>query len=199
MISLALTPWSRCLALRAFCATTRPRTRWTSAGSPWEEDERTVTDLLIDQIESADVIVTHHPFDAEKLWTLLGDEESWRGVLRSKGFFWLAADHRVAYEWAQAGGVCTTNPAGFWWAVVDREDWDQPDGERPDQQPGCHPRFGDRSQQLVFIGQKMDEAAMRSRLDACLLDEMLADRPSDEWSRLPNPFPEFHPDSADSP
>ena len=26
-------------------------------------------------------------------------------MLRSKGFFWVAADHRIAYEWAQAGGV----------------------------------------------------------------------------------------------
>ena len=140
---------------------------------------------------------THRPFDAEKLWAYISDEESWRGVLRSKGFFWLAADHRLAYEWAQAGGVCTTNPAGFWWAAVDREDWDMPDGERPDQQPGWHERFGDRAQQLVFIGQKMDEASMRARLDACLLDPDLVDRPLDEWSELPNPFPEFSPEAAD--
>ncbi|MEO1088191.1 MAG: GTP-binding protein, partial [Acidobacteriota bacterium] len=139
---------------------------------------------------------THRPFDAEKLWALLGEEELWKGVLRSKGFFWLAADHRVAYEWAQAGGVFTANPAGFWWAAVDREKWDQPDGERPDQQPGWDPRFGDRSQQLVFIGQGVDEATMRARLDACLLDKSLVDRPSEEWSQLPNPLPKYRPEST---
>ena len=45
------------------------------------------------------------PFDAEKLWTFLHDDGNGSGVLRSKGFFWVAADHRVAYEQAQAGGV----------------------------------------------------------------------------------------------
>ncbi len=134
---------------------------------------------------------TPHPFDAEKLWALLHDSESWRGVLRSKGFFWIAADHRVAYEWAQAGGISNVNAAGRWWASVPREHWGQAEGDRPDQQPGWHARFGDRAQQLVFIGQKMDEAAMRARLDACLLDEHLAAANSTAWSKLHNPFPEL--------
>lgn len=132
---------------------------------------------------------TSHPFDAEKLWAYLHDSENWRGVLRSKGFFWVAADHRVAYEWAQAGGISHVNPSGMWWAAVPREHWDHPEGQRPDQQPGWHARFGDRSQQLVFIGQKMDEAAMRARLDACLLDESLASADNEAWAELPNPFP----------
>lgn len=129
------------------------------------------------------------PFDAVKLWGFLHDEENWQGVLRSKGFFWVAADHRVAYEWAQAGGVSNVNPAGFWWAAVPREDWGHPDGERPDQRPSWHPRYGDRVQQLVFIGQRMDEKALRAGLDACLLDERLAAADSEAWAELPNPFP----------
>ena len=240
-----------------------------------EEDERTVTDLLIDQIEFADVIVlnkldlvseeqalevkailealnpgakillatrgqvplesvmdtglfdydkaaasagwirelqlegehtpeteeygissftyrTAQPFDAEKLWAFLHDEATWRGVLRSKGIFWVAADHRLAYEWAQAGGISSVNPMGMWWAAVPRARWGTPEGQGPDQDPNWHPRFGDRSQQLVFIGQKMDEAAMRSRLDSCLLDERLAAADSQAWSALPNPFPDLH-------
>jgi G3E family GTPase len=134
---------------------------------------------------------TPQPFDAEKLWALLNDDESWRGVLRSKGFFWVAADHRVAYEWAQAGGVSSVNPAGMWWAAVPREHWGHPEGLRPDQQPDWHPRFGDRAQQLVFIGQQIDETSLRARLDACLLDEQLAAGDSKDWSELPNPFPEL--------
>ena len=131
------------------------------------------------------------PFDAEKLWAFLNDGENWRGVLRSKGFFWVAADHRIAYEWAQAGGVNNVNATGMWWAALPREHWDHPEGERPDQQPGWHPRYGDRHQALVFIGQQMDEAALRARLDACLLDDALASRDSRDWAGLPNPFPEL--------
>ncbi len=131
------------------------------------------------------------PFDAEKLWAFLNDEVNWRGVLRSKGFFWVAADHRIAYEWAQAGGINNVNAAGMWWAALPREHWDQPDGERPDQQPEWHPRYGDRHQALVFIGQHMDETALRARIDACLLDEALALRDSKDWVELPNPFPDL--------
>ena len=237
-----------------------------------EEDERTVTDLLIDQVEFADVIVLNKldlvsddhasrveailralnpgaiihrttrgqvplegvldtglfdyekaensagwirelqgehtpeteeygissftyrsatPFDAEKFWDFLNDEDNWHGVLRSKGFFWVAADHRIAYEWEQAGGVSNVSSAGMWWAAMPREHWDHPEDERPDQQPDWHPRYGDRHQALVFIGQQMDEAKVRARLDACLLDEGLASRNSEAWMELPNPFPDL--------
>ena len=62
------------------------------------------------------------PFDADKLWAFLNDEASWRGVLRSNNFLILGflrhsgrrADHRIAYEWAQAGGVNNLDAAGNW-------------------------------------------------------------------------------------
>ena len=118
-------------------------------------------------------------------------------MLRSKGFFWVAADHRVAYEWAQAGGVSSVDPAGLWWAAVPPELWDFPNGERPDQQRDWDERFGDRSQQIVFIGQDMPEAELRARLDACLLDDQRLAADSRTWDDLPNPFPEFQEPEGD--
>ncbi|MEX1369228.1 MAG: GTP-binding protein, partial [Nannocystaceae bacterium] len=129
------------------------------------------------------------PFDAERLWALFHDDDIWRGVLRSKGFFWVAADHRVAYEWGQAGRVSSVEPMGMWWAAVPRERWPFPEDQRPDRGPDWHPRFGDRVQQLVFIGQCMDEAEIRARLDACLLDDSFAAEDSEVWAARPNPFP----------
>jgi len=141
---------------------------------------------------------TAKPFDAEKLWTFFDDDDNWRGILRSKGFFWVAADHRVAYEWGQAGGVSDVKATGMWWAAMPREYWGHPEGQRPDQQPSWDARFGDRVQMLVFIGQEMDEALMRSRLDACLLDDDLASVDSKAWSSLRNPFPELEVDEEES-
>ena len=84
------------------------------------------------------------------------------------------------------------------WAAVPRERWAHPEDQRPDQQPGWHPRFGDRAQELVFIGQQMDEAATRARLDACLLDERLASADSKSWATFSNPFPELQLTSEDA-
>lgn len=138
---------------------------------------------------SSFVYRTNHPFDAEKLWAFFHTDDNFAGVLRSKGFFWIAADHRVAYEWAQAGGVSNVNPCGMWMAAVPRKYWEDLEDPRPDLKPEWHARFGDRMQQLVFIGQKMDTSAMRERLDACLLDDRLVSASSENWSKLPNPFP----------
>ncbi|MEM8714018.1 MAG: GTP-binding protein, partial [Planctomycetota bacterium] len=128
------------------------------------------------------------PFDAERFWALVNDEDFWAPVLRAKGFFWVGADDRIAYQLAQAGGVNGVTTAGFWWAAVPRDHWGQPDGERPDQMPTWDDRFGDRAQTLVFIGQHLDEAAIRARLESCFVEEAVLDAP-DGWSGGPNPFP----------
>jgi G3E family GTPase len=140
---------------------------------------------------SSFVYRTPRPFDAHKLWEFFHTPANWTGVLRSKGFFWVAGDHRIAYEWAQAGGISDVRASGMWWAAVPREHWGHPDGQRPDQRPDWHPRFGDRAQQLVFIGQELDQTEMRRRLDSCLLDEALANAGSQVWEALGNPFPEL--------
>ena len=49
--------------------------------------------------------------------------------------------------------------------------------------------LANRKQQLVFIGQNLDEAWMRARLDACLLDSEIADQDSRAWVGMTNPFP----------
>ncbi len=137
-----------------------------------------------------------NPFDADKLWDFFHTEENWKGVVRSKGYFWVAADPSVAYTWSQAGGVSNVEAEGNWWAAIPPEHWPHEEGDRPDQREGWHPRYGDRTQQLVFIGQNMDEAWIRSRLDECLLDEITRDQNSKSWVHLKNPFPELKLDNA---
>ncbi len=90
---------------------------------------------------------------------------SWDGILRAKGFFWLATKAELAGEWSQAGRMLTVGAAGPW------EYWGEP------------------RQELVFIGSDLDEEAVRAKLDACLLtdDEFAAGRSA--WRSLPDPFP----------
>ena len=132
---------------------------------------------------------TSSPFDGKKIDAFFEDKSNWNGVLRSKGFFWVAADHRIAYEWAQAGGVNAVRPIGFWWSAMPQDNWQMPEEQRPDNQPDWHESFGDRKQLLVFIGQEMDEKKIRAGLDACLLEESVANSGIDSWPVFENPFP----------
>ncbi len=128
------------------------------------------------------------PFDSQKLWDWFHRKASWKGVLRAKGFFWFGARPQLAWELAQAGGSTQITPSGFWWAAVDRDRWPQPDGERPDQVEDWHPIYGDRLQELVFIGLSLDADALRASLDACLVPEPEA-RCLEALRAQPDPFP----------
>ena len=138
------------------------------------------------------------PFDGRKFADTIADRENFAGVLRAKGFFWVAADHRVAYEFAQAGGVLSVSPVGIWWAASNQEALDIPEESRPDNQPDWHEHYGDRKQMLVFIGQDMDETAIRGMLDNCLLSSPLAEAGCTEWEGRENPFPSLVVPAGDS-
>ena len=128
------------------------------------------------------------PFHPARLMEHIRHGE-WGGVIRSKGFFWLASRPRWVYVWSQAGGACSFEVTGQWWAAV------SPD-ERPDD--ADHLRliggiweepYGDRRQEIVLIGQAMDRHAITAALDACLLtDAELAAGP-DGWHDMDDPFP----------
>jgi G3E family GTPase len=126
------------------------------------------------------------PFDAARLWAFFGRLNRWSGLVRSKGIFWVGASDETVYEWAQAGGMSSVRALGRWWCAVPRERWPHPAGQRPDELPTWDVDYGDRSQQLVFIGFGLDAEALRAELDACLLDAQV---PREAWSAQPNPFP----------
>ncbi len=127
------------------------------------------------------------PFHPERFRAFMDTE--WTGVLRSKGFFWLATRMSEAGSWSQAGPACRTSRAGFWWAAMPPEAW--PDD--PDAIARIHGKselpFGDRRQELVVIGIGMDEAALRHSFDACLLGDREMAAGPDAWATLPDPFP----------
>jgi G3E family GTPase len=128
------------------------------------------------------------PFDAEKLHRLVEDSDFWEGIIRSKGFFWMAADNASAYQWAQAGGSFDASQHGWWLAALPRDQWPESDGLPHDEQPDWHERYGDRNQQLVFIGQHLDAERITSALNGCLLTSDIERLGSDHWRELPNPF-----------
>ena len=118
-------------------------------------------------------------------------------MIRSKGFFWLATRPAIAGEWSTAGGVIGVGPAGAWWAAVPPEEWPTEPEAVADIAARLHAGpWGDRRQEIVFIGTELDEDALTARLDACLLtDAELAAGPED-WAGLPDPWPTWYDDLA---
>jgi len=111
------------------------------------------------------------PFHPARFWAYVS--EGWPAeVIRSKGLFWLASRPADALNWGQAGGSLRAESAGSWWAAI----------ERPELHPAFREnrelilsrwdkRFQDRINELVFIGQNLDEARIRQELQACLCTE----------------------------
>jgi G3E family GTPase len=141
------------------------------------------------------------PFHPQRLWSLLHEE--WKGVLRGKGFFWLATRNEIGGSLSQAGGACRPAPAGTWWAAQDRSEWptDDPELEAeivaewygdPDDNS-----IGDRRQELVLIGLNLDPAVWQDRFDACLLTDDEWARGPDAWRSFADPFPAWEVEDHD--
>ncbi|WP_083452248.1 zinc metallochaperone GTPase ZigA [Candidatus Burkholderia verschuerenii] len=129
------------------------------------------------------------PFHPQRFHAWVQSE--WPGVVRSKGFFWLASDPTLAGSWSQAGAVARHGPAGYWWAAVPPERWPQdPDARALIEQKWVE-GVGDARQELVLIGIDMDEAALRARFDACLLSNTEMAQGPTTWVRWENPFPDW--------
>ncbi len=111
------------------------------------------------------------------------------GVIRAKGFFWLATRMPWAGSWQLAGSIGRHAAAGFWFAAVDPSRWPADPGWRAQVQGLWQEPFGDRRQEIVLIGIGMEEARIRAAFDACLLTEAEMAGGPRAWAALPDPFP----------
>ncbi len=138
---------------------------------------------------SSFVYRTKKPFDPVRFWNYVQHKFP-STIIRSKGLFWLASRPEQALVWSQAGGSLKADSAGVWWSSM-------PYGKRIQYrafvenqkhiEAGWDKTFADRKNEIVFIGQDMDENKIRAELNACLLtDPELATRQwkqgyNDEW------------------
>ncbi|GMG85489.1 GTP-binding protein [Paralimibaculum aggregatum] len=126
------------------------------------------------------------PFLPEEIMAVLNGEMP--GVIRAKGHFWLATRPDWVAEFSLAGALSSIKPLGTWWAAVPKQHWPDHEGARAYMQQHWQEPWGDRRQEIVFIGVGIDWPSLKSRLDAALLPEVVADRLED-LPELPDPFP----------
>lgn len=130
------------------------------------------------------------PFHPERFWDYLC--QHWNSnIIRSKGLFWLASRPKEALNWSQAGGSLRAEKAGVWWSSM-------PYGERiryagfVDQQKEIESKwdkqFGDRHNELVIIGQNIDQDLIIKEMENCLCTESEI-RDMEAGLRFKDPFP----------
>lgn len=127
------------------------------------------------------------PFHPRRLWKVLSQTP---GLVRAKGFFWKATAFDEAWQLQLTGPWIDVGRVGKWWAAEPKDEWGVDDAERAEIEKEFEGEFGDRRQELVFIG-TLTEAqaqALRSALDGCLLtDEEMAKGPA-AWKKWADPF-----------
>ncbi|QYK42440.1 MAG: GTP-binding protein [Paracoccaceae bacterium] len=116
------------------------------------------------------------------------------GVIRAKGHFWIASRPNWVAEFSLAGAVSSVVPLGGWWASVPRDRWPTHPSALAEVAAKWQEPWGDRRQEIVFIGSGMDEAAIRQALDAALIPA--PDYTPGAWAGLPDPFPAWRRQAA---
>ena len=81
------------------------------------------------------------------------------------------------------------NPAGLWWAAAPKDEWPLDEDAIAEIEAKLNGPYGDRHQELVFIGHEMNQQRVTDTLDQCLLtDDELAQGP-EAWAVFDDPFP----------
>lgn len=116
---------------------------------------------------------TNQPFHSKTLKNTKTGNSAIKTVLRSKGFMWLANSHTTAYYWSHAGQHFEIRDEGEWWGAVPDSDWPNNKAQRDVVLADFDltTNYGDRRQEIVFIGARMDEAAICDQLDGALLSD----------------------------
>ena len=129
------------------------------------------------------------PFLPEKFYNFLHSTEKYGKLIRSKGFFWLGSRLEYAGQWSQAGGIARYGFAGMFWRSVPKQDWPTDEQTLASIKANWVEPFGDMRQELVFIGQGLDESAIKKALDECLVSEDDMLKGEEFWTNLDDPFP----------
>lgn len=139
---------------------------------------------------SSFVFRSKKPFHPER-WMIYLNQQYPNNIIRAKGLFWLASRPDKAINFSQAGGSLRVEAAGVWWcsmpyseriAYADYHAFQQEIESKWDKE------WGDRQNEIVFIGQNMNKELYLQELEACLIrDKEMLDWQHKHWA---DPFPD---------
>lgn len=135
---------------------------------------------------SSFVYRARRPFHPGRFWKTINQD--WPGVIRSKGFFWLASRNDVVGLWSQAGNASRAEPAGLWYAAIPRDEWPEDEETRQVVEQVWLNGIGDRRQEIVIIGVKYDRGKIEQMLDRALLTDKEMTSGLQGWAKFKDPF-----------
>lgn len=102
---------------------------------------------------------------------------------------WLANSHSTAFYWSHAGQHFEIRDEGEWWAAVPDSDWPNNPAQREVVLADFdkNGEYGDRRQEIVFIGAQMEEDAISAQLDAALLTDEEMVQYKKQYEHMPDP------------
>ncbi|MBZ4192571.1 GTP-binding protein [Niabella sp. 3A5MI-3] len=113
------------------------------------------------------------PFHPQRFWEYLRTDYP-SNIIRAKGLFWLASRPQDALNFSQAGGSSRLERAGIWWCSMpfaERMHFPSFRYHQKAIEGRWHPQWGDRMNELVFIGQELDADKISAALRACQLQD----------------------------
>ena len=140
---------------------------------------------------SSFVYKARRPFYPKKFHDFLHSKDLSGKLIRSKGYFWLATRPQFAGTWNQSGGMAHHGFAGMFWKAIPENRWPQDKESLAYIKEKWVEPFGDMRQELVFIGQGLDQKHITQLLDNCLLSDADLSLGKDHWAKLPDPFPDW--------
>ena len=93
-----------------------------------------------------------------------------KGVIRTKGMCYFTDEFDICYLFEQAGKQMSLKNAGQWYATMPENQLANMLRSDPTLAADWDETYGDRMQKLVFIGQNLDKAYIKSELDKCLTE-----------------------------
>lgn len=106
------------------------------------------------------------PFDRKKFMDFVDDYPA--ELIRTKGYMWFDDERSVIQLFEQAGRNATIMPSGEWMAAIPKKELDALVRDFPDLKDEWDPKYGDRINQLVFIGKGYKKSDIIGRLESCL-------------------------------
>jgi G3E family GTPase len=126
------------------------------------------------------------PFHPERFMTWM---EEWPvDIVRAKGFFWLPTRNDMTGLLSQAGPSIIIQGAGEWVAAYPENERKEILAEEVELAEKWDPVYGDRMNEIVFIGLGMNRKEIEESLDSCLLTEK---EMAGDWTKFKDPIPAF--------